>query len=163
MGGSGGGFQSTALMFTYPDLFKVCVSWAGNHDNSLMESYSSELNQGVKEIVENGKTRFEIKTPDNMELAKNLKGHYLIMQGLQDSRVHPAIGYRVVQALIEAGKPFDMYIIPDEGHQISRAKYLPYISKIIGHYFAHHLMGDPRSKTEVFSGAGASSPGSPAK
>jgi dipeptidyl aminopeptidase/acylaminoacyl peptidase len=142
-------------MLTYPDFFKVCVSWAGNHDNSLMESYWSELNQGVKEIHEGGKTRFEVHTPTNMELAKNLKGHYLIMHGLQDSRVHPSITYRMIQALIEANKTFDMYIIPDEQHQLSRAKYLPYISRLIWHYFAHHLLGDPRSKAEVFADDGS--------
>ena len=83
----------------------------------------AELNQGVKEIVEDGTDAVRDQTPDNMELAKNLKGHYLIMQGLQDSRVHPAICYRVVQALVDAGKPFDMYIFPDEQHQMSRGKY----------------------------------------
>ena len=151
VGASGGGFQSTALMFTYPDFFKVCVSWAGNHDNSLMEKYWPELCQGVKEIRENGKVRFEVQTPTNMELAQNLKGHYLIMHGLQDHGVHPANSFRIIQALINANKPFDMYIIPDEIHQLSRGKYLPYISRLIWHYFAHHLLGDPRSKAEVFS------------
>ena len=151
MGGSGGGFQSTALMLTYPDLFKVCVSWAGNHDNSLMESYWPELNQGVKEVSENGRTRFEVQTPTNMELAGNLKGHYLIMQGLQDSRVHPAIAYRMIQALIEAGKGFDMFIVPDEQHQLTRGKYLPYITRVIWQYFGCYLLGDPRSREEVMA------------
>ncbi len=150
-GGSGGGFQSTSLMLTYPDLFKVCVSWAGNHDNSLMESYWPELNQGVREVPENGRTRFEVHTPTNMELARNLKGHYLIMQGLEDSRVHPAIAYRMIQALIEANKGFDMFIVPDEQHQVSRAKYLPYINRVIWQYFGCYLLGDPRSRAEVFA------------
>ncbi len=151
MGGSGGGFQSTALMFTYPDFFKVCVSWAGNNDNNIFENYWPELNQGLKEIQEKGETRFEINVPTNAELAKNLKGHYLIMHGLRDSRVHPSQSYRVIQALIEANKPFDMYIIPDEQHQFTKAKYLPYLLRIIWHYFAHNLMGDPRSKAEIFA------------
>jgi len=154
MGGSGGGFQATALMLTYPDLFKVCVSWAGNHDNSLMESYWTELNQGVKEIQEGGRTRFEVSTPTNMELAGNLKGHYLIMQGLQDSRVHPAIAYRMIQALIEANKGFDMFIMPDEQHQLTRAKYLPYITRVIWQYFGCHLLGDPRGREDVLAGLG---------
>ena len=154
MGGSGGGFQSTTLMLTYPDFFKVCVSWAGNHDNSLMESYWTELNQGVREVREDGRTRFEVNTPTNMELAKNLKGHYLIMHGLQDSRVHPSISYRMIQALIEAGKGFDMFILPDEQHQLSRAKYLPYITRVIWQYFGFHLLGDPRTRAEVFAAYG---------
>lgn len=150
MGGSGGGFQTTTLMFTYPDFFKVGVCWAGNNDNSLMENYWPEVAQGVQEVREDGRTRFEVKPTDVLDLAKNLKGHFLIMHGLQDARVHPSITYRVVQALIEAGRPFDMYIIPDEQHQFTRAKYLPYLLRVIGQYFAEHLMGDPRTKVEVF-------------
>jgi dipeptidyl-peptidase 4 len=149
-GGSGGGFQSTSLMFTYPDLFKVCVSWAGNHDNNIFEDYWGELNQGVDEVQDGGKSKFVFHAATNAELVKNLKGHYLIMQGLQDTRVPQAITYRLIQALIEADKPFDMYIIPDEGHQFTRAKYLPYLLRVIGQYFAENLMGDPRPKNEVF-------------
>jgi dipeptidyl aminopeptidase/acylaminoacyl peptidase len=160
-GGSGGGFQSTTLMFTYPDFFKVCVSWAGNHDNNIFEDYWGELNQGIEAVRENGNTKFAFHAPTNQELAKNLKGHYLIMQGLQDTRVPQSITYRVIQALIEADKPFDMYIIPDEGHQFSKGKYQSYLLRVIGQYFAQNLMGDPRSKVEVweqFGGAPRNSP-----
>lgn len=137
-------------MFTYPDFFKVCVSWAGNHDNNIFEDYWGELNQGIEEVQENGKGKFLFHAPTNQELAKNLKGHYLIMQGLQDTRVPQSITYRVIQALIEADKPFDMYIIPDEGHQFTKAKYLPYLLRVVEQYFAQNLMGDSRSKVEVF-------------
>lgn len=85
-----------------------------------------------------------------MELAKNLKGHILLLHGLQDYRVHPASVFRLIQAFIEAGKPFDMCVFPDETHQFSRGKYLPYILKLMQQYFAQNLMGDPRSKAEVF-------------
>lgn len=149
-GGSGGGFQTANLMLTYPDFFKVGISIAGSTDNNLMENYWAELCNGVKEINENGRTRFECKTPTSWELAGNLKGHLLIMHGLRDSRVNPAVPFRLMQALIEAGKAFDVCILPDEQHQVTRAKYMPYIQKVMWQYFGEYLMGDPRSKTEVF-------------
>ncbi len=150
MGGSGGGFQSATLIMAYPDFFKTCVSWAGCHDMSIIESYWSELNHGVKEVQDKDGVHFESDVPTNFEMAGNLKGHLLLMNGLQDSRVNPTVMYRLVQALIEANRPFDMYILPDETHQFSHGRYLPYIRRIMRQYFAEHLMGDPRSKVEVF-------------
>ncbi len=153
-GGSGGGFQATTLLLTYPELFKVGVSWAGNQDNGIFEDYWGELNQGIEEIEEGGQSKFKFKVPTNAELAKNLKGYYLIMQGLQDNRVPTSITYRMVQALIEADKPFDMYIIPDEGHQFTRARYLPYLLRVLQQYFAQNLMRDPTPKVEMFEKLG---------
>ncbi|RZK97233.1 MAG: S9 family peptidase, partial [Pedobacter sp.] len=50
-GHSGGGFMSTAAMLVYPDFFKVAVSAAGNHDNSIYNRWWSEKHHGVKEII----------------------------------------------------------------------------------------------------------------
>ena len=40
-GHSGGGFMSTAALLVYPDFFKVAVSAAGNHDNSIYNRWWS--------------------------------------------------------------------------------------------------------------------------
>jgi dipeptidyl aminopeptidase/acylaminoacyl peptidase len=50
-GHSGGGFMSTAAMLVYPDIFKVAVSNAGNHDNSVYNRWWSEKHHGVKENI----------------------------------------------------------------------------------------------------------------
>ena len=41
-GHSGGGFMSTAAMLVYPDVFKVAVSSAGNHENNIYNRWWSE-------------------------------------------------------------------------------------------------------------------------
>ena len=51
-----------------------------------------------------------------MELAKNLKGHLLLVTGDMDKTVHPANTLRMVDALIKAGKNFDMVVLPGNGH-----------------------------------------------
>ena len=81
-GHSGGGFMSTAAICQYPDFFKVAVSCAGNHDNNIYNRWWSETHHGVKETVsDKGDTTFVYKIATNPEIAKNLKGHLLLVHG----------------------------------------------------------------------------------
>ena len=58
-GHSGGGFMSTAAMLVYPDFFKVAVSSAGNHDNSIYNSWWSESHHGIeKKESQDGKIEY---------------------------------------------------------------------------------------------------------
>jgi unsaturated chondroitin disaccharide hydrolase len=41
--------MSTAAMLVYPEFFKVAVSSAGNHDNTIYNSWWSETHHGIKE------------------------------------------------------------------------------------------------------------------
>jgi dipeptidyl aminopeptidase/acylaminoacyl peptidase len=116
-GHSGGGFMSTAAILVYPDIFKVAVSNAGNHDNSVYNRWWSEKHHGVKEnISEKSDTSFSYMIDKNQDLAKNLKGKLLLIHGEIDNNVHPANTLRVVNALIKANKRFDMLILPTQRH-----------------------------------------------
>ena len=60
--------------------------------------------------------KFEYNIDKNSEIAKNLKGHLLLVTGDIDNNVHPANTYRVADALIKANKRFDMFIMPGQRH-----------------------------------------------
>lgn len=116
-GHSGGGFMSTAAMLVYPDFFKAAVSNAGNHDNSIYNRWWSEKHHGIKEVVSaKGDTTFKYSIDKNPDLAKNLKGHLLLMTGDVDNNVHPANTIRVANALMKAGKRFEFVIMPGQRH-----------------------------------------------
>jgi len=116
-GHSGGGFMSTAAILKYPDFFKAAVSCAGNHDNRIYNRWWSEQHHGVEEVVSaKGDTTFKYSIKTNQELAKNLKGHLLLVHGDFDDNVNPANTIRVVDALIRANKRFDMLILPGQKH-----------------------------------------------
>lgn len=115
-GHSGGGFMSTAAILKYPDFFKVAVSCAGNHDNSIYNRWWSEQHHGITEKVEAGDTTFVYSIETNPEIASNLKGHLMLVHGDIDNNVHPANTIRVVNALIRANKRFDMLILPGQRH-----------------------------------------------
>ena len=85
--------------------------------------------------------RFNVKP--NAEIAKNLKGHLMLVTGDMDKNVNPAHTYRMAQALIEAGKDFDMLVIPGAGHGYGSAD--KYFEKKMYRFFAKHLLGDTRA------------------
>jgi len=140
-GHSGGGFMSTAAMFAYPDIFKVAVSNAGNHDNSVYNRWWSEKHNGVKEnISDKGDTTFSYMIDKNPDIAKNLKGKLLLIHGEIDNNVHPANTIRVVNALIKANKRFDMLILPTQRHGFGDMN--EYWFWKTADYFSKYLLGD---------------------
>ncbi len=140
-GHSGGGFMSTAAMLVYPDFFKVAVSSAGNHDNSVYNRWWSEKHHGVKEIIsEKNDTSFAYSIDKNPELARNLKGRLLLSHGEIDNNVHPANTMRVVNALIKANKRFDMIILPTQRHGFGDMT--EYFFWKMSDYFSRYLIGD---------------------
>ena len=115
-GHSGGGFMSTAAILTYPDFFKVAVSCAGNHDNSIYNRWWSEQHHGILEKVNQADTSFVYSIKTNQELAGNLKGHLMLVHGDMDNNVNPANSIRVADALIRANKRFEYVLLPGQRH-----------------------------------------------
>lgn len=151
-GHSGGGFMAAAAILTYPDFYKAAVSCSGNHDNGIYNRGWGECYNGVREVEKvvkdslGNETReydykFSVKT--NAEIAKNLKGHLMLVTGDMDKNVNPAHTYRMAQALIEAGKDFDMLVIPGAGHGYGSAD--KYFETKMYRFFAKHLLGDTRA------------------
>ncbi len=151
-GHSGGGFMSTAALLYYPDFYKVAVSSAGNHDNNVYNIWWGEVHHGVEaktdsvtvknedgEEVKEEKTTFVSNIPSNAELASNLQGRLLLVHGEMDNNVHPANTYRMADALLKAGKRFDMMIFPEARHGFGR--YSDYFQRMMWDYFAEHLLG----------------------
>jgi dipeptidyl aminopeptidase/acylaminoacyl peptidase len=138
-GHSGGGFMSAAAILVYPDFFKVAWSESGNHENNIYNNTWSEKHHGIKEIERDGKITFEYDIEKNSELAKNLKGHLMLITGDIDNNVHPAATYRLADALIKANKRFDMFVLPGVRH--SFASVSAYVNWLRGDYFARHLLG----------------------
>ncbi|MFC2187398.1 DPP IV N-terminal domain-containing protein [Fulvivirgaceae bacterium LMO-SS25] len=159
-GHSGGGFMSTAALLTYPDFYTAAVSSAGNHDNNMYNIWWGEVHHGVKEEVKKVKKKndegeeetveeisFKSEIKTNAELAKNLKGHLLLVHGDMDNNVHPGNSIRVADALIKAGKRFDFMVMPGRRHGFGA--YQEYFDKLMWYYFAEHLIGDYRTGVDL--------------
>ncbi len=147
-GHSGGGFMSTAAILKYPDFFKAAVSCAGNHDNSIYNRWWSEQHHGILEKIDKGDTTFVYHIDTNQELAKNLKGHLMLVHGDVDNNVHPANTIRVVNALIKANKRFDMLLLPGQRHGFGDMN--EYFFWRMADYYSEWLIGDSeRPKVDI--------------
>lgn len=147
-GHSGGGFMSTAAILQYPDFFKVAVSCAGNHDNRIYNRWWSETHHGVKEVVsEKGDTTFVYNIKTNEEIANRLKGHLMLVHGDIDNNVHPGNTLRVVDALIRAGKRFDMLLLPQQRHGFGDMDEYFYWRMV--DYFSRNLLGEQEISVDI--------------
>lgn len=162
-GHSGGGFMSAAALCTYPDFYTAAVSSAGNHDNNIYNQWWGETHHGIREVksfekktvkdsitgkdttVSVEEVKFETKIPTNIELAKNLKGYLMLVTGDVDNNVHPANTLRMADALLRAGKNFDLVILPGQAHGFIGIHQAFYQRKMWFH-FAKHLLGDYSSE-----------------
>ena len=140
-GHSGGGFMSTAAILTYPDFYKVAVSCSGNHDNRIYNRWWSETHNGIKEVVsDKGDTTFKFSIHYNQELAKNLKGHLLLVTGEADNNVHPANTMRMVNAFIKNNKRFELLVLPEQRHGYGKMD--KYFFWKMADFFSEYLIGN---------------------
>ena len=132
-GHSGGGFMATAALLTHPDFYRVAVAASGNHDNNIYLKWWGETFHGRGPI------------PTNMELAPRLEGRLLLIHGDMDNNVHPASTLRMADALIRAGKRFDMLILPGKDHGLGDR----YYENTINYYMLEHLAGRRMNHTDI--------------
>ena len=147
-GHSGGGFMSTAAILVYPDFFKAAYSQAGNHDNSMYNSWWSETHHGVKEKIEDdGTMNYVYEIEKNQSLANNLKGKLFLVTGDMDNNVHPGATIRVANALIKANKRFDLMILPTQRHGFGNMS--EYNFWLRADHFSKHLLGLENNEVDI--------------
>jgi len=147
-GHSGGGFMSAAAMLVYPDFFKVAFSESGNHENNIYNRWWGESHHGVKEATDkDGKTTFAFDIEKNSEIARNLKGHLMLVTGDMDDNVHPANTTRLANALIRANKRFDYFEFPGQRHGFGDMS--EYCFWMRADYFSKYLLGDSPTDADI--------------
>ena len=139
-GWSGGGSNTLNAMFRFPEVFRVGVSVAPVPDQRLYDTIYQERYMGVPQENVEG---YRIGSPINF--AEGLKGNLLIVHGSGDDNVHYQGTERLINRLIELGKPFDTMVYPNRTHSISEGPgTTPHVYKLIARYFLDHLPPGPR-------------------
>lgn len=108
-GTSAGGQNSTGALLFHPGFYKAAVSACGCHDNRVDKQWWNEQWMGYPV----GKHYDE---QSNVTNAGRLQGNLLLIVGEADTNVPPESTYRVADALIKAGKSFDLLSVPGMGH-----------------------------------------------
>ena len=125
-----------ALLF-HPEFYTVAVAFAGCHDNRMDKIWWNEQWMGWP-------VGPQYSTSSNVDNAARLQGKLLLIVGELDSNVDPASTMQVVNALIKAGKMFDLLVVPGENHGAGRGgPSATYGDRKRFDFFVQHLLGQP--------------------
>ena len=139
-GWSGGGSNTLNCLFRDPDVFKVGVSVAPVPDQKLYDTIYQERYMGTPDANADGYRR-----GSSINFAEGLTGRLLIVHGSGDDNVHYQGTERLVNRLVELGKPFDLMVYPNRTHAISEGPgTTPHIYQLIARYFLANLPPGPR-------------------
>ena len=143
-GWSGGGSNTLNAMFRHPDVFKTGVSVAPVPDQKLYDTIYQERYMGLPgdHVGPQGTTGNEegYRRGSPIHFAEGLRGKLLIVHGSGDDNVHYQGTERLVNRLIELGKPFDMMVYPNRSHGISEGPgTTAHVYKLIARYFLENL------------------------
>jgi dipeptidyl aminopeptidase/acylaminoacyl peptidase len=141
-GHSFGGYGTAAALLVEPDFYKVGVSSAGMYDVAWafagLENYFGRPDYGDGRCRKNGidevaANHWEM-SPSRM--ADRLEGRLLLAVGDLDENIQPAGLFRFTDALIQAGKSYDLLVLPGRNHGFSAEAYF---HKRTWDYFIEHL------------------------
>ena len=79
---------------------------------------------------------------DITAMAGKLEGKMMIVYGDLDENVPPSQAFRLIDALIKAGKPYDLLYIPGGTHRSASPAGSAYSMQRRLDYFVEHLMGE---------------------
>ena len=133
-GTSAGGQNALRAMLDHGDFYKVCVSDSGCHDNRMDKIWWNEQWMGWP--VDESYAR-----SSNVQIANRLQGKLLLMVGELDKNVDPSSTMQVVNALIKAGKDFELLYMPGAGHGVAGT---PYGRRRLEEFFSRNLLGMDR-------------------
>ena len=151
-GHSGGGFATAAAMFRHPDFFDVGIAESGNHDQRNYEDDWGERYQGLL-VASNGTDNYAAEA--NQTHAAKLQGKLFLIHGEMDDNVPPYNTRLVVDALVKAGKDFDLLMLPHARHGFGVDG--PYVMRRRWDYFVRHLLGaEPPKEYRIGRPAGGS-------
>jgi dipeptidyl-peptidase-4 len=108
-GGSAGGQSAMRALIAHGDFYHAAVADCGCHDNRVDKIWWNEQWMGWP-------IDSHYAEQSNVTLAHQLRGDLLLIWGELDRNVDPASSMQVIDALVRAGKDFDMLIMPGVGH-----------------------------------------------
>jgi dipeptidyl-peptidase 4 len=129
---SGGGYATVRAMCAFPDVYKVGVAEAGNHDQRCYQAGWGETYDGPLD------PEVYVRS-SNIELADRLQGRLLLIHGEMDDNVHPHLTTRLVDRLIAADKDFEMLLVPGAEHLF--VGYEHYVNRRLWDFLVRHLLG----------------------
>lgn len=112
-GWSFGGHMATNSILKGNDVFETAIAVA---PVTSWRFYDTIYTERFMRTPEENPSGYDDNSPFNYP--ELLKGKYLLIHGSGDDNVHLQNSMRMIEALVQANKPFDMAIYPDKNHGI---------------------------------------------
>ena len=110
-GWSYGGYMTLMALATAPDVFRAGVAGA---PVTVWEAYESTYTEKYMGMPQENPEGYRLASP--LTHIGRLRGNLLVIHGMIDENVHFRHTARLMQALIDAGKPFETLLYPNERH-----------------------------------------------
>ena len=112
-GWSYGGFMSSNCILKGNDVFEMAIAVAPVTSWRFYDTIYTERYMHTPQENPDG---YDDNSP--LHYADQLKGKFLLVHGSADDNVHVQNTMRMIEALVQANKPFDWAIYPDKNHGI---------------------------------------------
>lgn len=138
-GWSYGGYLAAMCLARAPEAFKVAVAGA---PVTHMDGYDTHYTERYMSTPEENPNGYAVSSV--MYHVDKLTGKLMLVHGLIDENVHFRHTARLINALINARKPYDLLLFPDERHMPRGLADRVYMEERIRDYFVEHLELDGR-------------------
>ncbi len=134
-GWSGGGSSTLQAMFRHPDVYQVGMAVASVPDERLYDTIYQERYMGL--LPDNAAAYDSVSA---IHHAEGLRGSLLIVHGSGDDNVHYQGAERLVNRLVQLGKPFDFMVYPNRTHCICEGQgTTEHVYQLLTRYLLEHL------------------------
>jgi dipeptidyl-peptidase-4 len=133
-GWSYGGFMALNAITQHPDVYKTAIAVAPVTHWKFYDTIYTERYNGLPQDNPQG---YDAGSP--LTYAERLRGNLLIVHGSGDDNVHYQNTEAMVNALVEAGRPFDLMVYPNRDHSIASDGATPHLRALLARYVEERL------------------------
>jgi dipeptidyl-peptidase-4 len=133
-GWSYGGYMTLYSLTNAPDVFKCGVAGAPVTDWKFYDTIYTERYMRTPKDNPQG---YESSAP--LSKAKDLKAKLLIMHGTSDDNVHLQNSMAFIDALVKAGKPYQLEVVPGQRHGFRGKDAINFRNMAIAKFFEENL------------------------
>lgn len=133
-GWSYGGYMALMCLLRAPEAFKAAVAGAPVTAWDGYDTHYTERYMGTPANNPEGYRRSNV-----MSHIANLRGALMLVHGMIDENVHFRHTGRLITALIEQGKPYEVQLYPEERHSPRREEDRVFMEERIARFFMRNL------------------------
>lgn len=147
MGRSYGGYLTLAALVWYPELFAVGVDVCGMSDLETFYRYTEPwiASAAVSKYGDPQRDRELLRDLSPLHRMDRLRAPLMVVHGAHDTNVPLHEAEQLVMRLADLGRPHELVLFRDEGHEILKKTNRAFFVRTVGDWLAGHLQDPSRA------------------